>query len=94
MKYKKNRLKNSREVPSRYSITVRNCGGIVTYGIRDRPTLKTWCTVNKPKLNSDKSQDLVVFIKLLDFTLDNKLSWLCHISQVQSKLSNLLFFLR
>lgn len=63
-----------------------------------------WFTINKLKLNSDKFEELVLStrrplpgygsVKILGFTLDNKLNWLCHISLLKSNLSSISFLLR
>ncbi|XP_050509197.1 uncharacterized protein LOC114345645 [Diabrotica virgifera virgifera] len=67
----------------------------------------TWFAANKLKLNTEKMQDLIISAsglhgdpddkdtaKLLGITIDNRLNWSAHISQVKAKLSSSLFLIR
>uniref|UniRef100_A0A6P7H9L2 Uncharacterized protein LOC114345996 n=1 Tax=Diabrotica virgifera virgifera TaxID=50390 RepID=A0A6P7H9L2_DIAVI len=67
----------------------------------------TWFAANKLKLNTEKTQDLIISAsglhgdpdeketaKLLGITIDNRLNWSAHISQVKRKLSSSLFLIR
>ena len=82
----------------------RNYNNLIHDSNLSQKNVETWFTINKLKLNDNKTQKLLFTsnnnlsvtgnVKLLGVVVDNNLNWSGHVEHISKKLSSIIFLIR